>query len=99
MSYYQPQPTKNRTALWVGLAVLLLVLAVGAYLLGRYNGGTAASAGSSTASTAPPISWSIVGDDHSIKSVTLSATLRPGPLSPVSIGTRSTVVTQQVTWC
>jgi hypothetical protein len=71
MSYYQPQPTKNRTALWVGLAVLLLVLAVGAYLLGRDNGGTAASAGSSTASTAPPISWSIVGDD-------------PLPASPVA---------------
>ncbi len=62
MSYYQPQPTKSRTALWVGLAVLLLVLAVGAYLLGRDSGG-AATSDSPAASTAPVISWSIVGDE------------------------------------
>jgi hypothetical protein len=62
MSYYQPQPTKNRTALWVGLAVLLLILAVGAYLLGRDSGG-AATSDSPAASTAPVISWSIVGDE------------------------------------
>ena len=43
MSYYQPQPTKNRTAIWVGLAVVLLVLAVGAYLLGRDHGGATPS--------------------------------------------------------
>ena len=53
MSYYQPQPTKNRTALWVGLAVLLLVLAVGAFLLGRSSGGAAPSGGPA-ASTAHP---------------------------------------------
>ena len=62
MSYYQPQPTKNRTALWVGLAVLLLVLAVGAYLLGRNHGGATPSGGPA-ASTAPVISWSIVGSN------------------------------------
>ncbi len=63
MSYYQPQPTKTRTAIWVGLAVVLLVLAVGAYLLGRDNGGAAASGGPA-ASTAPVISWSIVGESR-----------------------------------
>lgn len=71
MSYYQPQPTKNRTLLWVGLAVvLLLVLALGAYVLGRSDGGTAVSSGPS-ASTSPAISWSIVGDE-------------PVPASPVA---------------
>ena len=70
MSYYQPQPTKNRTALWVGLAVLLLVLAVGAFLLGRSSGGAAPSGGPA-ASTAPVISWSIVGNE-------------PVPTSPVA---------------
>jgi hypothetical protein len=61
MSYYQPQPTKNRTAIWVGLAVVLVaLLAVGAYLLGRGSGGTATS-GDPTAATAPAISWSVVG--------------------------------------
>jgi hypothetical protein len=75
MSYYQPQPTKNRTALWVGLAVLLLVLAVGAFLLGRSSGGAAPSGGPA-ASTAPVISWSIVGDE-------------PVPASPVA-GPRNT---------
>jgi hypothetical protein len=78
MSYYQPQPTKNRTAIWVGLAVVLVaLLAVGAYLLGRGDdGGTAASDGSPAASTAPVISWSIVGDE-------------PVPASPVA-GPRDT---------
>ena len=76
MSYYQPQPTKSRTAIWVGLAVVLLVLAVGAYLLGRDHGGAAASGGPA-ASTAPVISWSIVGDE-------------PVPASPVA-GPRNTV--------
>jgi hypothetical protein len=75
MSYYQPQPTKNRTALWVGLAVLLLVLAVGAYLLGRSSGGAAPSGGPAAA-TAPVISWSIVGNE-------------PVPASPVA-GPRNT---------
>ena len=60
MSYYQPQPTKNRTTIWVGLAVLLLVLAVVAFLLGRSSGGAAPSGGPA-ASTAPAISWSVVG--------------------------------------
>ena len=62
MSYYQPQPTKNRTAIWVGLAVVLVaLLAVGAYLLGRGDGGATASGGPA-ASSAPVISWSIVGE-------------------------------------
>jgi hypothetical protein len=62
MSYYQPQPTTSRTGVWIGLAVVLVaVLAVGAFLLGRNDGGTAPAAGPA-ASTAPAISWSTVGD-------------------------------------
>lgn len=71
MSYYQPQPTKSRTAVWIGLAVVLVaLLAVGAFLLGRNDGGAAPAAGPA-ASTAPPISWSTVGD-------------QPVPASPVA---------------
>ena len=71
MSYYQPQPTKSRTAVWIGLAVVLVaLLAVGAFLLGRTDGG-AVPAGGPLASTAPAISWSIVGNE-------------PVPASPVA---------------
>jgi hypothetical protein len=35
MSYYQSQTTKSRTALWVGLAVVLL--AMGAFFLDACN--------------------------------------------------------------
>jgi hypothetical protein len=77
MSYYQPQPTKSRTAIWVGLAVVLVaLLAVGAYVLGR--GGGAATSGGPATSTAPAISWSIVGGNE------------PVPASPVA-GPRTTV--------
>ena len=70
MSYYQPQPTTSRTAVWVGLAVVLVaLLATGAYFLGRADSGTAS--GSPVASTTPVISWSIVGDE-------------PVPASPVA---------------
>lgn len=67
MSYYQPQQTKGRTAIWVGLAVVLVaLLAVGAYFLGQ-GGGDEATASSGPAASASPsapvISWSIVGDD------------------------------------
>lgn len=76
MSYYQPQPTKSRTAVWVGLAVVLVaLLAIGAYVLGRSDGG-AAPVGGPAASTTPAISWSIVGD-------------LPVPASPVA-GPRDT---------
>jgi hypothetical protein len=62
MSYYQPQPTKSRTTLWVALAVVLVaLLATGAYFLGRNDSG-AASAGPAV-STDAAISWSIVGDE------------------------------------
>ncbi|MFN2534865.1 MAG: hypothetical protein ABR528_06400 [Pseudonocardiaceae bacterium] len=72
MSYYQPQPTKNRPTLWIGLAVVLVaLLAAGAYFLGRHDSG-AASTGGPAASTAPPISWSIIGGDE------------PVPTSPVA---------------
>lgn len=75
MSYYQPQPTKSRTAVWVALAVILVaLLAIGAYFLGK-DGGAAPAAGPA-ASTAPAISWSIVGDE-------------PVPASPVA-GPRNT---------
>ena len=71
MSYYQPQPTKSRTALWVALAVVLVaLLAVGAYVLGRNDSGAAPASGPA-ASTAPAISWSTVGND-------------PMPASPVA---------------
>lgn len=77
MSYYQPQPTTRRTAIWVGLAVVLVaLLAAGAYLLGQ-GGGSATASGSPTASTAPVISWSIVGGNE------------PVPASPVA-GPRNT---------
>lgn len=70
MSYYQPQPTKNRTTVWVGLAVVLVaLLAIGAYFLGRGDSGTASD--SPAASTASAISWSIIGDE-------------PVPASPVA---------------
>jgi hypothetical protein len=63
MSYYQPQPTRNRTAVWIGLAVILVaLLAAGAYFLGRTDSG-AAPAGGPAASTDPVISWSIIGND------------------------------------
>ena len=66
MSYYQPQATKSRTGLWVGLAVALVaLLAVGAYFLGHNDSG-AASAGGPTASTAPAMSWSIVGGNEPV---------------------------------
>ena len=72
MSYYQPQPTKNRTPVWVGVAaVLVALLAVGAYVLGRSDGGAAPAAGPA-ASTDPAISWSIVGGNE------------PVPASPVA---------------
>jgi hypothetical protein len=75
MSYYQPQAAKSRTGLWVGLAaVLVVLLATGAYFLGQGDGGTAS--GSPAASTASAISWSIVGND-------------PMPASPVA-GPRNT---------
>ncbi|MGH3827345.1 MAG: hypothetical protein ACRDQX_09255 [Pseudonocardiaceae bacterium] len=66
MSYYQPQPTKNRTALWViATVVTVAVLAGGAYFVGRGEGGAATPSGS--AAPAGPstamISWSIVGDE------------------------------------
>jgi hypothetical protein len=64
MSYYQPQPTKSRTAVWIGLAVVLVAfLAIGAYLLGRGHGGTTAPDRGSAAPTAtsPGITWSTVG--------------------------------------
>jgi hypothetical protein len=76
MSYYQPQPTKSRTTLWASLAVVLVaLLAGGAYFLGRGDGGGAS--GGPTASTAPAISWSIVGGNE------------PVPASPVA-GPRNT---------
>jgi hypothetical protein len=76
MSYYQPQPTKSRTAVWIGLAVVLVaLLAAGAYVLGRNDRGTAPAAGPA-ASTDPAISWSIVGG-------------QPVPASPVA-GPRDT---------
>src|SRR5437764_9312460 len=63
MSYYQPQSTKNRTPVWVGLAIVLVaLLATGAYFLGR-NGSGAASAAGPAVSTDAAISWSIVGDE------------------------------------
>ncbi|MBV8994446.1 MAG: hypothetical protein JO287_12300 [Pseudonocardiales bacterium] len=72
MSYYQPQPTKSRTAVWVVLAVVLVaLLATGAYFLGR-NDRDAGQAGASAASTAPTISWSIIGGNE------------PVPTSPVA---------------
>jgi len=76
MSYYQPQPTKNRTAIWIGLAVVVVaVLAVGAYFLGR-NDSDAAPTGSPAVSTDPAISWSVVAG-------------QPVPASPVA-GPRNT---------
>jgi hypothetical protein len=76
MSYYQPQPTKSRTAVWIGLAVVLVaLLAISAYFLGRNDSG-AAPAGGSAASTAPAISWSIIGG-------------QPVPASPIA-GPRNT---------
>lgn len=66
MSYYQPHPAKNRTALWVGLAVVLVPLVlVSAYFLGRNSGGASTSSAPATpiAPSAPVISWSIVGDE------------------------------------
>jgi hypothetical protein len=62
MSYYQPQPTKNRTTIWVGLAVVLVaLLAVSAYFLGRGDGG-ASAVGDASAAPPPAISWSVVDD-------------------------------------
>ena len=64
MSYYQPQPTKNRTAIWVGLAVVLVtLLAIGAYLLGRGDDGATAADKPATTPVASGsvISWSTVG--------------------------------------
>jgi len=67
MSYYQPRPTKSRTVICVGLAVVLVsLLAAGAYSLGREDSGAAASAasgapGGSPGPVVPAISWSIVG--------------------------------------
>lgn len=76
MSYYQSQPTKSRTALWVSVAVVMVaLLASGAYVLGRGDGGTAT--GSQVDSTASAISWSIIGGDE------------PVPASPVA-GPRDT---------
>jgi hypothetical protein len=76
MSYYQPQATKNCTAVWAVLAVVLVaVLAVGAYFLGRKDSG-AASTGGAAASTGPAISWSITGG-------------QPVPTSPIA-GPRDT---------
>src|SRR5690242_8922850 len=76
MSYYQPQATKSRTGLWIGLAsVLVVLLATGAYIVGRSKGG-ATPAGGPAASTDPVISWSIVGG-------------QPVPASPVA-GPRNT---------
>jgi hypothetical protein len=75
MSYYQPQPTKNRTTVWIGLAVALVaVLATGAYFLGRGDSVTASSG--PTVSATPVISWSIIGG-------------QPVPASPVA-GPRNT---------
>ena len=63
MSYYQPQSTKNRTPVWVGLAIVLVaLLATGAYFLGRNDSGAASAAGPAV-STDAAISWSIVGDE------------------------------------
>lgn len=79
MSYYQPHPAKNRTALWVGLAVALVPLVlVSAYFLGRGSGGASTPRGQIALATpsAPVISWSIIGDD-------------PVPSSPVA-GPRTT---------
>jgi hypothetical protein len=76
MSYYQPQATKSRTGLWIGLAaVLVVLLATGAYFVGRSKGG-AAPADGPAASTVSTISWSIVGG-------------QPVPASPVH-GPRTT---------
>jgi hypothetical protein len=76
MSYYQPQATKNRTAVWIGLAVVLVaLLAVGAYFLGRKDSGSA-SVADPASSTGPAISWSIVGG-------------QPVPASPLA-GPRNT---------
>lgn len=64
MSYYQPPSPQRRTALGISLGiVVLLILAVGAYVLGRGEGGARTSSGpaSSTGSPAPVISWSIIG--------------------------------------
>lgn len=73
MSYYQPQATKNRTAVWIGLAVVLVaLLAIGAYFLGRKDSGSA-SAADPASSTGPAISWSIVGDEP------VPASLAAGP--------------------
>lgn len=66
MSYYQPHPAKNRTAVWVVLAVVLVPLVlVGAYFLGRSSGGASTSSTRATSAvpSAPAISWSIVGDE------------------------------------
>jgi hypothetical protein len=82
MSYYQPQPAKSRTVIWVGLSVVLVaLLAFGAYFLGRGDGGdggATASGGPAAPAdlTAPVISWSIVGNE-------------PVPTSPVH-GPRNT---------
>jgi hypothetical protein len=64
MSYYQPQPTKNRTAVWVGLAIVVVaLLAIAAYSLGRDHGSATTADGRPAApvSASPVISWSNVG--------------------------------------
>jgi hypothetical protein len=66
MSYYQPHPAKNRTTVWVVLAVVLIPLVlVGAYFLGRGSRGANASSARATSAvpSAPVISWSIIGDE------------------------------------
>jgi hypothetical protein len=75
MSYYA-STHQNRTPVWAGLAVVLVaVLAVGAYFLGRNDSG-AAPTSSPAVSTEPAITWSIVGG-------------QPVPASPVA-GPRNT---------
>jgi hypothetical protein len=66
--------------MWVGLVVVLVVLlATGAYLLGRSNGDAAAGGpGAAAGSTAPTISWSIVGGSP------VPASLTHGPRNTAS---------------
>jgi hypothetical protein len=62
VSYYQSHPATSRSALWVGLAVVLVaLLAVGAFFLGRGSGGASTSNTPVAAPSAPAIRWSVIG--------------------------------------